>query len=396
MDPAPRDRLVIGCMSGTSADGVDAAAVRVRGTGLEASFEPLGLATVAYGPLAERVRSLQRGHPHSAGEICSLSRELALLHVRAVVELSRQHGAPDLVSMHGQTVFHAPPLSWQLCSPSTVAAGCDCDVISDLRAADLAEGGEGAPITPLSDWLTMRDRGAAPVTRVILNLGGFCNATILPAGGGPESVIGLDACLCNQLLDHACQQRTGDAFDQDGARALSGSADSSLRDRLAEALAAQASAGRSLGTAHEQVAMADQVRHLGDADALATLSDAIAAAIVRVVHGRMRSAGIPAGASGIAWHAAGGGVRHGRLMRQLGEQVRGAGGSLHTTAALGVDPAAREAIAMAALGSIAADGSCITLTAVTGRASSRLLDGTLARSNRIFTLQRLRDRGGAA
>ena len=364
-------------MSGTSADGIDAAAVRIIGDGLHARHESVAFASVPYGPLAEPVRALQRGAAMTAADIASLSRELALLHAELIRGMEGKAGQPDLVVMHGQTIFHAPPLSWQLASPAVVAAALGCDVMADLRAADLAEGGQGAPITPLADWLLMRDRAATPRTRAIINLGGFCNATILPAGAPPESIAGFDVCLCNQLIDHACASRTGQPFDEGGAHALRGRADAEIASRIAHHLASQHGAGRSLGSADECIGLADLTAGLGPEDALATIADAIARAIAQVM-GAHAAAG---------WFAAGGGTRNAALMRALAHHASAQGATLDTTDALGIATQAREAIAMAALGAAAHDGVCITLGTVTGRRTRRVMDGNLARSHRIFTIR---------
>jgi 1,6-anhydro-N-acetylmuramate kinase len=291
-----------------------------------------------------------------------------------------QAGTPDLVVMHGQTIHHAPPVSWQLASPAVVAAALDCDVMSDLRAADLAEGGQGAPITPLADWLLMRDRSDAPGTRVIINLGGFCNATILPAGAPAESTDGFDVCLCNQLLDHACLSRTGHPFDTDGAMGLAGTADQPIAERVARELAGQHSARASLGSAHERIGLAELTAALPTEDALATLADAVARAIAHVIGAR-----VPHGAP--EWFAAGGGTRNAALMRGLAQHAAACGASIGMTDAIGVPAQAREAIAMAALGAAAQDGLRITLDGVTGRRSGRVVDGTFTRSHRIFTIE---------
>lgn len=376
MDPSPGARTVVGCMSGTSADGIDAAAVRVSGRGLDAQHHSLAFASVPYGSLAEPVRALQRGSAMAAAEIASLSRDLALLHAELVRGMVAQAGQPDLIVMHGQTIHHAPPVSWQLASPAVVAAALDCDVMADLRAADLAEGGQGAPITPLADWLLMRDRSPTPNARAIINLGGFCNATILPAGASPESIEGFDVCLCNQLLDHACVSRTGQPFDEGGARALRGSADPAISARIAEHLASQHGAGRSLGSADECIGLADLAAGLAPDDALATVADAVAHAIAQVVGAVVAP----------EWFAAGGGTRNAALMRALARHASAHDAALATTESIGVATQAREAIAMAALGAAARDGASITLHGVTGRRTRRVMDGTFTRSHRIFTI----------
>ena len=113
----------------------------------------------------------------------------------------------DLVVAHGQTVFHAPPASWQLLNAAPIARAVRAPVVFDLRQADLAAGGQGAPITPLADWIMLRAHGPAAAGRAIVNLGGFCNVTILPSGAGPEGVRGMDVCPCNHLLDGVARRR---------------------------------------------------------------------------------------------------------------------------------------------------------------------------------------------
>ncbi len=121
-------------------------------------------------------------------------RDAALLHVEAVRALGCER--LDLVVAHGQTVYHAPPLSWQLCAPGPIAHALQVPVLCDLRSADIAAGGQGAPITPIADHILFRHAREA---RAVVNLGGFCNITTLPAGDDATRVRGGDVCACNQV-----------------------------------------------------------------------------------------------------------------------------------------------------------------------------------------------------
>jgi len=368
-------------MTGTSIDAVDAAAVRIDGRGLRARATLLGAATAPLAGLRDRLRAVQRQEPRPAAEFAALARELALAHLPALRELVGAHGQPSLLVVHGQTLFHAPPTSLQWINAAPLMTELGCDVLFDLRSRDIALGGQGAPITPLADWMLFRDSRR---TRVIVNLGGFANATLLPraplnrgsrrAIEWIDAIRGFDICLCNQLLDHLARTRIGQAFDRDGERASRGTPSAAQHDELERLLRAQADAKRSLGTADEVVAQAERsLRGLTDEDALATAAAAVGTAIGRVIDG---SSDAPKSSAAEVF-AAGGGVHHRMLMGAIG---RALGRDVRSTQALGIAPGAREATAMAVLGALSADGVPITLPAVTGRQEGHGLDGVLLRS----------------
>ena len=168
-------RRIVGCMTGTSMDAIDVALVAVDGHGLGMRASVQRCATHPLGSLAGPLRRLSFLEPASAGQIATLARDLALCHVTARGKLVRDEPI-DLIAVHGQTIFHAPPVSWQLLAPAPIAEAFRVPVVFDLRAADLAAGGQGAPITPLADFVLFRDDAE---TRAIVNLGGFANYTIL-------------------------------------------------------------------------------------------------------------------------------------------------------------------------------------------------------------------------
>ena len=350
--PAKRGRLVVGCMTGTSLDALDAALVRIHGHGLALRVELLSGIALPLGPVGAVLRRLAEQEPLTAGEIAMAQRNFALLHldaVRALAEDAKED--PVLIAVHGQTVFHKPPVSWQVFQPWPLALGCGAAVVCDLRAADLAAGGQGAPITPLADWLMLRHPRE---TRVIANLGGFCNLTVLPAGNEPAGVSGRDICACNQVLDALARRLLGCAYDRDGGAALSGTADSgAVRDLVAK-LEVQARAGRSLGTGDEIGAwIAERFSDLPPADLLRSACAAVATVITRAA----------AEATPKRLILAGGGVRN----RALAAEVRArAGIAVEPSDRHGVPPALREAMAMAVLGALCQDRVPITLASATG------------------------------
>ena len=374
--------MVLGAMTGTSADGVDVAAVRVRGRGLRVRGELVDMASASLRDLAQRVRSAQRQVAMSAGDFARLSRDLALAHCTPMLELAARHGTPDLVVVHGQTLFHEPPVSLQLIDPFPMAQALGCPVLCGLRGADLAAGGEGAPITPLSDWMMFRSRTTA---RAIVNLGGFVNATLLPPNPGTDeawiaAVRGCDICLCNQWLDHIARTRAGIDFDDGGRLATTGRADQALADSLSTRLNQQRASGRSLGTAHEWAKeLADALAALSPEDALATAVCVIARTVSAALDETWPRQDRP---SRTQLLLAGGGARNSALTTAIAKASRM---RTTTTESFGIGVECREAFAMALLGAAAADGADTTLPSVTGREGLQCGSGLLVVPRLTFT-----------
>lgn len=349
--------LVAGCMTGTSLDGLDAALVRISGTGL--SMQAVVLRTISrpLGRLAQPLRRLAEQKPMTAGEIAGLSRRFAILHARVLKELLGQDRAA-LVCVHGQTVFHNPPLSWQLLNPAPIVEELKIPVVFDLRAADLARGGEGAPITPLADFVFFR---SAVRDRLMVNLGGFCNVTLIPATPDERSlenairrIRGCDVCACNQVLDAVARHRLGRPCDRGGARALAGQVERRSFGKLVELLRRQALGRRSLGTGDELAGWIERhASRLSPCDMARTAC----AAVADVIAGQARR-----------WRAqelilAGGGVKNAALVQELGAH---SGIPVLECGALGVPATHREAAAMAVLGAMCEHFVPITLPQVTG------------------------------
>jgi anhydro-N-acetylmuramic acid kinase len=348
-------RRVVGCMTGTSIDALDAALIEWRGTGLAARVRLLRCGTYALGAaLRDGLRRAARQEPLSAGALARLAAALARRHVRAVQALCGAR-PPDLIAAHGQTIFHAPPLSWQLFDAAPVARHCRAPVIYDLRAADLAAGGQGAPITPLADFMLFRDPREA---RVLLNLGGFANFTWLPAVARKSAdlaeIRGGDLCACNQLLDHAARRWLKRPLDRDGRTALRGMVSERLLAWLIDSLSDQPRARRSLGTQDERCELIARIERraarLRPADRLRTLCAALAQTIADALPGADRVL------------AAGGGVHNRALLDELRARCRT---PLVCSDTAGIPAGYREAIAMAVLGALSQDGVPITLPRVT-------------------------------
>jgi anhydro-N-acetylmuramic acid kinase len=342
-------RLVVGCMTGTSLDAADAALVEIRGRGLDLAAHVLATSSRPLGDLANPLRRLAEQEATTAAEIADTTRRFALLHAELVRDAAGGRGPIDLIAVHGQTVFHRPPLSWQLFSAPILAHASDTPVVTDLRAADLAAGGRGAPITPLSDWLMFR----GPEPTAVINLGGFCNVTLLPAANGdPSAVRGLDVCACNHLLDTVARRCLGLPFDRGGAAALSAEPDDEALDDLFGLLTAQGASGRSLGTGDEAMSWVGRHRVRVQGPALAaTACEAIAQTLAPLLIDSPRAL------------VAGGGAQNAALVRAISSACSA---RVQTTQAAGVPVDARESAAMAILGTLCADAVPITLSQVTG------------------------------
>ncbi len=243
-----RRRLAVGLMSGTSMDGIDAALVRLSGPAAKPRVRLLAFLTVPY-PQGVRKKLLEvaGGKPTNAGEISQLNFVLGELFARAALEVCRQGGiSPQrlaVVGSHGQTIYHqgSPTRvagrrlssTLQVAEPSVIAEKTGAPVVADFRTADLAAGGQGAPLVPLLDYLVLRHPSQGTVA---LNIGGIANVTIIPANARPDEVKGFDTGPGNMVIDALVQHftRSGKTYDRGGHLALQGKV---IEAVLAEALA---------------------------------------------------------------------------------------------------------------------------------------------------------------
>ncbi len=357
-------RVVVGVMTGSSIDGIDTVVAEIEGVGLEIGARMLVHRKDELGPVAQGLRRAARQVPLTAGDLAGLALQFGERLAGAIHEATREAGVgvPDLVAVHGQTIVHKPPVSWQLLNPAPIARRLRCPVVFDLRQADLAAGGRGAPITPLADWVLFRrpDR-----RRAIVNLGGFCNASIVTPD--LDDVLGFDICVCNQVLDAVAREMLGAPFDPDGRAARSGRPDDPAAATLRAVLDRQRAADRSLGTGDESEAwVIEHKDRLTGADLAASAVAAIGGCIAAAIGDHDVDDVV----------LAGGGARNHALV----EAVRGAPGAAACPCVLsdtiGVPVEAREALAMAVLGAMSADGVPITLPQVTGCNAPAPIAGT--------------------
>jgi anhydro-N-acetylmuramic acid kinase len=357
--PGRKTHLVIGLMTGTSADAVDAALVRLRGSGLDAAHELLAYRETPFEPALRReVLEVANAAVLEPERLMRLDAALGERYASAVLELlAAERFDPrrvDAIGSHGQTVRHLPrhvgggeALTLQIGSASILAERTGIAVVSGFRTRDTAAGGEGAPLVALADWWLFRSREES---RVLLNVGGIANVTWLPKKGGLKDVAAFDTGPGNAVVDALVRIASGGAqgYDEEGARAA--------RGRVSEALLAELLADpffalpppRSTGREKFGDRYADQLREvalemgLSDDDILATAVELTAASVARGIEQFLRPRG-----NVDAVYVSGGGARNATLMAALARRVAPA--RLTPLAGLGVPPEAKEALAFAFL-----------------------------------------------
>jgi anhydro-N-acetylmuramic acid kinase len=243
---ATKPMLVLGLMSGTSADGIDVALVRISGAPPHLDARLLGHTSSKFpAVLRKEILRVAEQHPITAGELSQLTFRLGEVFAEAAVAACRRFRVSPkriaLIGSHGQTIFHQgkPALylgrptasTLQIGEPSVIAARTGITTVGDFRPADIALGGQGAPLVPYADYLLYRDE---KLGRVSLNLGGIANITVIPASARPADVMAFDTGPANMLIDalvsHFTRGRQG--FDKDARLAQTGRAIPALLDEL--------------------------------------------------------------------------------------------------------------------------------------------------------------------
>jgi len=239
-------RRVVGLMSGTSADGVTAVVTEITGSGVDTRLKITGFRTYPYPPdLREAVFDLFNPETSTVDRICEMNFVLgeffADCAVKAVEASGVDLGEVDLIGSHGQTVHHLPQSreafgyasrsTLQIGEAAVIAERTGVPTVADFRKADIAAGGEGAPLTPYLDFILHRHPSRS---RVLQNIGGIANLTYLPAGAGAEDVVAFDTGPGNMVIDAVVKRLTGGnlTFDEDGRIASRGSVDARLLEQL--------------------------------------------------------------------------------------------------------------------------------------------------------------------
>ncbi|WP_353858886.1 anhydro-N-acetylmuramic acid kinase [Azospirillum formosense] len=340
-------RTVVGLMSGTSMDGIDAALVRTDG---ERRVEPLAFVTIPY---ADGFRAELRSCLGGKGPVEAVERALTDAHADAVRRLLAEAGteaaAVDLIGFHGHTIFHDPAQrrTWQIGDGARLARATGIAVVDDFRTADVAAGGQGAPLVPLFHR-ALAD--ALPRPLAVLNIGGVANVTWI--GAGVDDVIACDTGPGNALVDDWVLSGQGARYDSGGSLAAAGAVDEGALAALLAHPYFDLPAPKSLDRDAFDPA---PVRGLSVADGAATLTTFTAASVARIVPH------LPA--APLRWLVCGGGRHNATLMGMLADRL---GVPVDPVEAVGWNGDALEAEAFAYLAVRSRKGLPLSLPSTTG------------------------------
>jgi len=367
--------IVAGLISGTSADGIDVALAHIKGQGFQMRVRPLAHSTFPY-PSRVREAVLDLADPATGSragvpQVARVNVLLGELFAEAVQRTCESAQIPvsrlSLIGSHGQTVYHQGKAerllgrkiacTLQIGEPAVIAARTGVDVVADFRAADMAAGGQGAPLVPYADYLLYR---SPRLSRVSLNIGGIANITVIPAGARPDQVIAFDTGPGNMIIDALAVHFTGgrQSCDRDGRIAASGHVNHQLlRELLANRyfrLPPPKSAGREEYGAEFVAGLLR--RGLRGEDLMATLTALTAASVAAAIRRFASYEPGPSAAHSSRRHESrlpdeivisGGGLRNPQLVAQLVAflpELR-----LRTSHDFGIDSDSKEALAFAVM-----------------------------------------------
>ena len=388
----PRAMVVAGVMSGTSADGVDVALCRI-GPGLRAGDSPrvklIGSVGFPY-PKAVRAAVLRvmEGEALPAAEMGRLNWRLGQIYADCVEKTAAKLAVKiKLVGCHGQTVHHAATAvrylgtaarsTWQIGEAAVIAERLRCPVVSDFRPADLAAGGQGAPLVPMLDWCMFR---STKVSRVLQNLGGIGNLTVLPAGCGGDDVMAFDTGPGNMVVDECMATLYGKKFDRDGTVARRGRV---LREVVARVMRQRYfSAPPPKSCGREEFGAALVARFIGmcrdaggtDADCVATATALTAESVLSAYTNFVRAyLGLTAPLAKVEFCVAGGGAKNRTLMAILRERFAALGVKVRSMEELGIPAQAKEGVAFALLAWLTWNGMSGNVPTATGASRAVVL-----------------------
>lgn len=374
-------RHVVGMMSGTSVDGVDAALVEISGTDSEPKVKLLAFENKPYPPqVREKIFSLFTPANATVDKVGYMNFLLGEIYAKSALSVIEKAGMKpeeiDVIGSHGQTIWHAPipespdgiPVAYtvQIGEGSVIAERTGILTVSDFRVADMAAGGQGAPLVPFSEYLLYRREKE---TILLQNIGGIGNMTVMPAGAKPRDVFAFDTGPGNMIIDAVISAVTGGekTYDAGGETAAKGRVCNALLDILKEEPYYRQPLPKTTGREHFGVQYTEKIlswwkeNPIPVEDLLATVTDltaySIADAYERYVLPKYRASEIIVG---------GGGSYNATLLRFMKERFAPHGVAVRTQEDLGLSSDAKEAVAFALMADCCMRGKANTLSSVTG------------------------------
>jgi anhydro-N-acetylmuramic acid kinase len=402
-DTKPRPLIVAGVMSGTSADGVDVALCRIAPARTPGGSPKIKFLVHAGFPYPRALRAdllrVMEGDPTTAADLSRLNWRLGAHYAECVEHAATKFKLkPALIGLHGQTIHHETTprkflgasvrSTWQNGEAAVLVERLRCPVISDLRPADLAAGGQGAPLVPMLDYTLFRHPTR---NRILLNLGGIANLTVIPAGGSINSLLAFDTGPGNMVIDALMQSAFSKPFDRNGAVAAQGDILGDLFTQLWCNSYFAAPPPKSCGREQFGAAFTQRFQHLASkaspADLIATATFLTAASILEAVNTFClpHLAQYAPRATTTDLIAAGGGTRNRTLMSLLAEgladlaELAALDISLASTDSFGIPSQAKEAVAFALLAWLTHFGLPGNIPAATG-ASRPVILGKVSRA----------------
>jgi anhydro-N-acetylmuramic acid kinase len=353
---------VAGIMSGTSADGIDVAVVRIEPGRQRPRLTLIAHEGFAFpAALRRAVLAAMNAASTSTAELARLNWRLGVAYAEAVSATLKKHPAVklDLIGCHGQTLYHQPraasyagrsfTCTWQAGEVAVIAEALGVPVVSNFRPADMAAGGQGAPLVPLLDYVLFAD---ARRGRVLQNIGGIANLTAIPAGAAREATIAFDTGPGNMVMDALALELFNKPFDRHGALAAQGAVltpvlKAELRNRYFRIKPPRTAGREQFGREYAARFLAACRRVSGrPEDALATATaltaETIAGSYQRYVLPLMKT-------SAVDYVVSGGGARNATLMAMLARRLEPLGCELAVSEDFGLPAEAKEAAAFALL-----------------------------------------------
>ena len=406
-------KCVIGLMSGTSVDGIDAAIVEIIGHGLETDVELLAFETFLFPPgVPQRILALCHPDTGRVDDICEMNFYIGHLFAEAVKHVLHESGMSatdiDLIGSHGQTIHHLPqqspgtsyqspvkreeyptiafsghgsrvtgkrnvkkPSTLQIGEPAVIAHETGIPTIADFRVADMAAGGQGAPLVSYPDYLLFSN---SEKTVGLLNIGGIANLTVLPADGTFDSVSAADTGPGNMCIDAVVTEITNGAehYDEDGMHAVQGTPRQPLVDEWLKHPFFQLSPPKTTGremfghTYAMECLAACREQELSDNDCIATLTELTVQTIADYIAKFVTEQHLID-----TLYVSGGGVHNQTIMRRLSELLPDTVVEPVDTSGISAD--AKEAMAFAILANETLHGNAGNLPSATGASVRKVL-----------------------